>query len=212
MLILIYFILILLSLIGVKFLKGNFNLDYLSIKQCNAVKGFFIIIVFIGHINQYIVKTDYVANSLGDVAYFRITSAIGQLMVTMFLFFSGYGIMESFKRKGVSYINSMPRKRILTTLINFDIAALCFLVLNTLLGKSYSINKILLSFIAWESIGNSNWYIFCILLCYSYAFIVLHFFKDNKHLIYISIFSLTIITVIILSYYKQPWWYNTMLT
>lgn len=211
MLFLIYIILAVISFIGLSFNRNCYNPDYLSIRQCNAVKGFFIVIVFIRHINQYIINTDFIANSLGDITYFRITSAIGQLMVTMFLFFSGYGIMESFNKKGVTYIHSMPRKRILTTLINFDIAVLCFLVLNTLLDKSTPISKILFSFIAWDSLGNSNWYIFCILLCYSFSYIVLLLFKENENLIYISIFSITIITIVILSYYKQPYWYNTML-
>ena len=43
---------------------------------------------------------------------------MGQLVVVMFLFYSGYGIGESYKKKGVNYVQQMPVHRILTTLLN----------------------------------------------------------------------------------------------
>lgn len=42
----------------------------------------------------------------------------------VFLFYSGYGIMESIKNKGEKYISTVPKKRILNVLVNFDIAVL----------------------------------------------------------------------------------------
>ena len=51
----------------------------------------------------------------------KFITKLEQLMVTMFLFYSGYGVMESIKRKGDDYIKSFPKKRILTTLINLFI-------------------------------------------------------------------------------------------
>ena len=66
---------------GVKYGK---NPDYLSKKQTTAIKGIFVLLVFFGHITQYI--------TMGS-AYERIVTSIGQLVVVMFLFYSGYGIM-----------------------------------------------------------------------------------------------------------------------
>ena len=43
------------------------------------------------------------------------------LMVTMFLFYSGYGVFESIKKKKEKYINTIPKRRFLKTLINFAI-------------------------------------------------------------------------------------------
>lgn len=218
MLALLYIVYIFFCLFGLKFLIGKYNPKYLSKEQCNAVKGFFIVLVFFSHINQYIYKSGFDPLTFGDIIYFRLTKAIGQLMVTMFLFISGYGIMESYKKKGIAYIKTMPKRRILITLLNFDVAVLCFVALNIFLGNKLSFTKVMLSLIAWDSVGNSNWYIFCILLCYLLAFIVFYFYekylpKDNKKYIpvLVTLFILTISTIIILSYYKQPWWYNTML-
>lgn len=218
MLALLYIVYIFFCLFGLKFLIGKYNPKYLSKEQCNAVKGFFIVLVFFSHINQYIFKSGFDPLTFGDIIYFRLTKAIGQLMVTMFLFISGYGIMESYKKKGIAYIKTMPQRRILTTLLNFDVAVICFVVLNLLLGKTLSLKKVILSLIAWDSVGNSNWYIFCILLCYCLAFLILHFYnkqnthnKDNYIYLLIPLFILSIAIIIVLSYFKQPWWYNTML-
>ena len=208
MLVLLYIVLFFFCLIGLRFHK-EYNIDYLAVDRCNAVKGFFLLLVFFSHINQYIIGSGYNPTFWGDMAYFRFTSSIGQLMVVMFLFFSGYGIMESFKKKGGEYVSTMPKKRILTTLLNFDVAVLFFILLNLLLGKIMSLRQILLSILAWDSVGNSNWYIFCILVLFLYSL----FFRSKSVYIYAlsPIFILSIITIVVLSYLKAPYWYNTML-
>lgn len=210
MLIVIYILFFIFCFIGFRFYSTGYNNDYLSKSQCNAVKGFFIILVFLSHINQYILKSGYRPSSLGDEVYFHITSTVGQLMVVVFLFFSGYGIMESYKIRGSSYLSTMPQKRILVTLLNFDVAVLFFFLLNIILGKSMTLSQVLLSFIAWDSLGNSNWYIFCILLCYSVAYIALTI-SSNQNRAILLVFCLCVIAMITLSFFKGSWWYNTML-
>lgn len=217
MLIIVYFFFLVFCLLRLQINKTGYNTNYLSKDNCNIVKGFFILMVFISHINQYIRGCGYDSFLLGDRLYFKITSSIGQLMVVMFLFFSGYGIMESYKKKGINYIKTMPKKRIITTLLNFDIAVLFFIVLNLFLGKLMSIKQIFLSFIAWESVGNSNWYIFCILICYSISFVILYlyhkFFVSKSIYTYalLPILVLSLVTMITLSYHRPPYCYNTML-
>jgi len=96
-----------------------------------------------------------------------------QLVVCMFLFYSGYGIMESFKIKE-NYVNQLPKNRIFKTLFNFDFAVLIYMLLYVFFQhKEIGLKKVLLSFIGWESFGNSNWYIFSIfVLVYSNLFII----------------------------------------
>ena len=87
MLIIVYLFIIVLCLVRLQIINNGFNTHYLSKDQCNVVKGFFIILVFISHINQYILGGGYEPSLFGDRLYFKITSSIGQLMVVMFLFF-----------------------------------------------------------------------------------------------------------------------------
>lgn len=135
--------------------------DYLGREQCDSIKGVFILFVFFSHFMGYV----------GRVGGYVIDTHLGQMMVTLFLFYSGYGVMESIKKKGDEYVKSMPKRRILTTLVNFDIAVLAFIALDLILGRPITIKLTLLSFVCWESVGNSNWYIFAIICCYIAAFV-----------------------------------------
>lgn len=181
---LFYLLILLLSLYGMSFVKSGFNQDYIGKEQCNAIKGIFILIVFIRHIWPILRRYGYDFSAFGDNIFFRIDRWMGQLLVVVFLFYSGYGVMESIKKKGKQYIDDMPRKRILNTLINFDIAVLAFLLLDLILGVDLDPLNTLLAFTSWTSIGNSCWYIFVILVCY---FLHMDWFQVQQRMVDISI-------------------------
>ena len=104
----------------------------------------------------------------------------------------------------------MPRKRFFTTLLNFDIAVVVYIILNLIIGKAMTMSQIFLSFLAWESVGNSNWYIFCILLCYTLAFFSFLLSDDVNISLFLVIFF-SFISMVSLSFLKETWWYNTLL-
>lgn len=119
--------------------------------------------------------------------------------------------MESIKRKGKDYVRQIPRKRFLSVLINFDIAVVIFIVVDLLLKKTLTVKQCLLSFTGWESVGNSNWYIFIILLMYLTTYLA--FYKnesdDFRKPLLVSI-GLTFVFCLGMSYLKAEYWYNTM--
>lgn len=125
---LILFILIaLLAIHGVQVKKSGIYDDYICKGQCNAIKAIFIIMVFIPHVYAYIRGTQvigdpYDMSGLVDTAGLKLYFFFGQLIVAMFLFYSGYGTMVPIMSKGEVYIDSMPKKRILTTMLNFGVA------------------------------------------------------------------------------------------
>ena len=202
---LFYIIILLLSLYGISFVKSGFNQDYIDKEQCNAIKGIFILIVFTRHVWPYLSKYGYDFSAPGDGLFMSIDRWMGQLLVVTFLFYSGFGVMESIKRKGKLYIDDMPRKRILNTLLNFDVAVLVFLVIDLILGVNLKLNTTLLAFTGWTSIGNSNWYIFIILVCYFCTWIG---FKLGKG--WIAFFLLAIAYLILFNTKSNPVWYNTI--
>lgn len=157
--------------------------NYMEKEQCNGIKGIFIVLVFIRHVLQYITKAEADLCTLWDAPCLLVDHLLGQLIVALFLFYSGFGVMESFKQKGSSYVSSMPRKRIIGTLLNFDVAVLCFVLVDLCLGVEITWKQTILSFVAWDSVGNSNWYIFTILLCYtlSYGIFRLGLFNESGH-------------------------------
>ena len=202
---LFYIIILLLSLYGISFIKSGFNQDYISKEQCNAIKGIFILIVFIRHIWPYLRNYGYVFTSSSDSIFMWIDRWMGQLIVVAFLFYSGFGVMESIKIKGNQYIDDMPRKRILNTLLNFDVAVSVFLVIDLILGINLKPISTLLAFTGWTSIGNSNWYIFVILICYLCTWIG---FKLGKG--WMAFFLLATAYIILFNTKSNPVWYNTI--
>lgn len=176
------------------------NTEYLDRNQCDTIKGVCILLVFVSHFMQYVAKAGgYVINLY-----------IGQLMVAPFLFFSGYGVMKSIQAKGRNYVMAMPKRRILSTLINFDIAVSLYALLNLVLSHPMSFAQVMLSFIGWDSVGNSNWYIFVILLCYAVSFIAGLMSHRPAYIALITGLG-CFVCMIALSYVKSYWWYDTIL-
>ena len=103
----------------------------------------------------------------------------------------------------------MPRKRILKFYIHFCMALCIYLFLSFLLRKEYSFVRIVFSFTALSSIGNSNWYVFAILAMYSIVYIS---FKQCKKHSMTSCVVFTILYIILMDVIKdQAWWYNIIL-
>lgn len=180
----------------------------LSRNSTDAVKGFFILVVFARHIFPYIAG---IKEDLGylDQMYCSIDQLVRQLLVVMFLFYSGYGVTESIASKGKTYINAIPKKRILTTLLNFSVAVCVFIGLASALGKDLTVEQCLLSLIGWESVGNSNWYIFCILICYAATYIAFKASTNSRGaLILLSLLSCTYLLVI--QHFRGEYWVDTV--
>lgn len=201
----IYLVFIIILLIGIRFTK-NFNSDYLSKETTTTINGMFVITIFFSHFASYL-------SNMNKFDYYLVTSLsyVGQLMVTSFLFYSGFGIYESIKNKQ-GYINSFFKKRFIPTFINFSFAVVLFIIVNLILGNNYSVEKILLSFTGYESIGNSNWYMLAIF--FLYLFTMLSFskiikFKDIYRII--IVFILTIIYIVIIGRLKDSYYVDTLL-
>lgn len=197
-------LIIALMLYNARFSSGLFC-DYLSKNKTDAIKGIFIIIVFTSHIKEYYVQAGADLTAWYDNAFFLPAKALGQLMVVMFLFYSGYGVAESIKKKGEAYIRKIPKRRVLGTLANFDVAVVVFAVASLLLGKTIGTEQFLLSLVGWSDVGNSNWYIFCIIVCYALTYIS---YRLNSKPGGRILFLLLIVYAITMSFFKGTWWYN----
>ena len=186
----------------------SFNWDYCSREQTTSIKGIFVILVFLSHFSSYVTWT---GNKLDEV--FRILNSwIGQLMVVMFLFYSGFGIYRKIMENQGGYIKGFLKKRFLPVWGQFAICVGLFLVMDLVIGRlsSYSIGHIILSFTGWTSIGNSNWFMFdtfALYLLVFFSFIKSLPSKSNLILFSASSCALTAI----LFFTKQSYWWNTLL-
>lgn len=183
----IFVIMLLLCFLTIRIHKKGLDEDYLSIPYTSVVKGIFIIFVFLSHARTY-AQFQF----KGDLLTIQVLDYLGQLMVALFLFYSGYGVFESVKRKGNQYVRDFPKNRILKTFIDFSFAILLFYILGECIGNHYSLQKVLLSLIGWESLGNSNWYMFAIFSLYILSYLCLRLFSKNK---IIALCAMTICTL-----------------
>lgn len=188
--------------------EGQFHTDYLSKSSTTAINGIFVVLVFLCHFAQYVkFSPDFI-----DQSFVFFKSHLGQLVVTTFLFFSGYGILCSISKNGLSYIKSIPKKRFLRVLIHFDIAVFLYMIVNIIFGRGFPIKENLIALTGWETIGNGNWYIFAVLVLYLIVFISFLVCKANKYIGTAIVFILTIAFIYIMALAKKPaYYYNTLI-
>lgn len=190
----------------------RFNDGYLSRTQTDSWKGFFAVLILFSHMLGYMT----VSHPLDD-AFRDIVVSIGQLVVVMFLFYSGYGVLESWRHKD-GYDRRFLRHRLLPLLIHFDIAVLLFVLLGWALGRQYPLRNYLFCWVGWESVGNSNWFVFDILALYVIAQISFLLARKSRfrHRDYAVLLATTLLTVALWATMRYGFaskgsrWYNTL--
>ena len=169
------------------------------------INGFFVGLVLFSHFNSYVIT-----NSSIDSIYYFIFK-MGQLMVTTFLFYSGYGIYESIKNKK-NYINNFFKNRIVKLFVSVFLAIILYIVLNIIIGEEYSIKTILLSPIGLTSIGNSNWFIFATFCMYFSVLISFKIFKkDNLSALLLCLILSFGYIFLVMKFLGYSWWVDTIL-
>ncbi len=190
--------------------KEGINSLFLTKEETLPVKGLFVVLVFFRHFRGY-VDMDYgILNHL----FVMIDSRLSQLIVTMFFFYSGYGIFEQIK-KNKQYSKNIILHRFIPTYINFAVCVLIYFFISIFEGKRFSIYEILTSFIGWNAyFGNSNWFMFITFCLYIFIFIAFYICDNNdlkKVLISLFVFNLlTILLALVLYRTKSHYWYNTL--
>lgn len=200
-------VLLLMCAAGITFAEpGQYYKDYCSPRKSNALKGIFVLIVFVSHFRGYITTGE------SDQVAITVVSFLGQLMVVPFLFYSGYGVMESIRKKGISYTKKLPVHRALKTLFHFDLAVLLYLAMNYVLGNEVTLEKFLLSLVCWTSLGNSNWYIFAMVALYLITAVSFLTVRKNHYIAAALTTVLSCVLIVILMPYRPGYCYNTILS
>lgn len=195
---------------GISFrFKEGFE-DYMSPSKTGAIKGIFVVIVFFSHVRQYIAVPTTGVNAL----FFGVLVFLGQLMVVMFLFYSGYGIAVSVAKKD-GYVKTIPQRRILKVWLDFAIAVTIFFFVSRAIGVKYDAKQLLWSLLGLKTVGNSNWFIFVIIVLYILTFIAFAITGGKKHLI-AGIVAITVLsvgaTVVMWHFFgNHYWWYDTIM-
>ena len=203
-----YAALAVLACVGMKIsIRGFEREDALSMRTTNALRGVFIMLVMLSHFKSYCSPYKAAVDVLGG----RISTELGQLIVVMFLFYSGYGVCESIQKKGSGYVRSFPKNRVLKTLVHYDLALIPFLAVGLAMGTRFSAKKIVAAVFAWDNLGNSNWYIFAMLMLYLFTWLAFTVFGRHKYWAAAAVTALTVGYMIVVSRFQGYWWYDTVL-
>ncbi len=189
--------------------ENRFFPDYSSQAKTKTINGIFTILIFFSHGISYL-RMDGAL----DIPYFTMRRFMEQLVVVPYLFFSGYGIVESIRReKGFVYVREMPYKRLFRIWFHFSIAITLFVVLQIgIYERGYSIKDIFLAYTGWTSIGNSAWYMFAIFSLYIMVMVAFFVFRKSNVLAVFATCVLAIVYVLLMEKNGPSiYYYNTVL-
>lgn len=205
--VLVHVALVILLLLPSKWHLKSFNDGYLEKDNTLPIKGLFVILVFLFHWSGFVSLPDRPLNN----AFLAITRGLGYLVNVMFLFYSGFGIMKSLQMKGEKYAKGFFLRRFLPLYFKFATALLVYMIANACLGFNYDWQTIVLSFVAWNGIGNYCWFMFVTFALY--LLFIIAFLIPKLSLIWKNvIFSLLSIALLLALYFSDrgDWWWNTM--
>lgn len=171
---------VILMLWGARIHRHGDNFEgYLDHDHTTRINGVFILIVFYAHIRSYMPF-----NPAWDGVMHHVATGLGQLMVALFLFYSGFGVAHSLAHKP-GYVHTMPLKRVAVTWVNFAIAQVLFIIMNLSLSRPFTPAQTAWAFLGWKSIGSSSWYIFAILVLYVLTWLAFSIFRNSPWLAFI---------------------------
>ena len=190
---------------SLRFKKDDGFLDHNS---SNVIKGLFILLVVFHHILLFF---PYSGHFSWLINKFRDLS--GQLIVTMFFFISGYGILFSILTKGIVYSKTLFFNRFLRIIVYTAIALIPCFIYTACLGITHPIEDYFLAFIGLRTFGNSGWFIFAILVCYLLCSIV-YLFNWKNHYIPSLLITIGILAYVVAMYMIKNdsfWTYDTII-
>ena len=162
-----FLVLCLLTINNVSYKGSNdFFYDYIELKNTNPIKGIFVWMIILYHYIHYYSREKY------KYIYEEILNDFGQKVVTMFLFYSGFGLYESIKKKGNKYVKTLLIKALIL-FIKTQLILLVFLLRNIIYKMKTTLKQYLLSVIFYESLGNSKWFALTIIVYYIYTYYML---------------------------------------
>ena len=184
--------------------------QYLTKDATLPVKGFFVLLVFYRHFKACLTYT----GSATDLIFLRLDHVSGQLIVTMFLFYSGYGIYESIKKKGREYVSHFPVRRFLPVWVGYAACVTVYLVANLILGREMELKSVLRAYACLGGIDNPSWYICVTLILYVLVFLCFLGFADREDRggkLALTVFTFaTLAVAVVLFFWRSDKYYNTI--
>lgn len=139
-------------------------------QSTNELKGIAILLVVFGHL----FVTQFLGLQNPALKY------LGAQGVAIFLILSGYGLTQSFLKKGLD--SSFLIRRLKTVVLPYSLVTLIWIVIDSLYGQIYSLKTVLLSLVGFDlnlTLDATMWYISFILIWYFLFYFTFRFPLPN---------------------------------
>lgn len=175
---LVYPILVVFLLVGVKvYGKGQWNEEFMSLKQTKALQGFTAVLIMLHHVGQKTCAHWLDHNMIRPGL--ELFVPYGYYFVGIFLFCSGYGLYKSFMTKD-NYIQGFVKKRILPLIIAFYSAGFVFLIVRLLMHQKINVPMMILYIIGFAMPNPNSWYVVAVPFFYLIFYLCFRKIKDEK--------------------------------
>ena len=185
---------------------GEWHEDSMDLSHSKEILGFMAVFIVIHHLVQHIG-----AQNAGVIGFLE---NFGVCFVGMFFFYSGYGLVVSYKSKN-NYLKGFLKKRLPSVLVPFYVCIIIFIIYDIVLEKkSVGINT-LWQLVGWVLINDHMWYIVEIVILYVIFRIVFGLIKNEKVAFAImGVLTLAMICISLLlghgdKWFQGEWWYNS---
>ena len=150
------------------------DLDILSRENAECLKGVFAIVVLIHHLYQY------TAIVSGKSVLGIVLQLSGSWAVSIFFFYSGYGLMTSYKKIGEKYIKNFIKNRIIPFYKIICLLTIFYFIVRIFLAEMFSYFFLIKSFTFGGTIIIAGWYLQVQLLLYILFYIINYYLKICK--------------------------------
>lgn len=184
-----------LILFNAKIMDKDYEKTALNYSNTVAIRGICAIEIMLGHIGIALPN---------QILLFPFRKA-GILIVGIFFFFSGYGLMYSLENKK-NYLTGFLRKRLTAILVpTFFVCILAILLYYAILGENNSILQACIF-----SIESINWYVWEILGCYVLFYLVYRFLSKESAFVFIAALSVIFVCFSYIAGLSNPWYGSTL--
>ena len=209
---LVYVALPVILLWGAKFSGKRFNDGFLSLEQTKAIQGFLAICIMLHHIAQ---KTcaSWIQPQTRIVHGLDMFVPIGYLLVSVFLFFNGYGVYKSYHTKE-NYLDGFIKKRILPVVLALYTTTVIFFIARLLVGEKMDAKQVVLYLTSIQLCNPNTWYVIVLPFFYLAFYFSFKFIKKDGLAVLATtafvVFYMLLGTRIDHNDYwiRGEWWYN----
>ena len=209
---LVYVALPVILLWGANFSGKRFNDGFLSLEQTKAIQGFLAICIMLHHIAQ---KTcaSWIQPQTRIVHGLDMFVPIGYLLVSVFLFFNGYGVYKSYHTKE-NYLDGFVKKRILPVVLALYTTTVIFFIARLLVGEKMDAKQVILYLTSIQLCNPNTWYVIVLPFFYLAFYFSFKFIKRDG----LAVLATTTFVILYMLlgtridhndyWIRGEWWYN----